>query len=103
MLASALLDRGEALIGPAEHAAGFDFGDVAWPCERLRRRFAGPALTPNLGKKGVEPAGQEQGKEGQGFGPRIDPLVATVVADEHRRARLNRMVLAVDLEKAFAG
>src|SRR6185295_277986 len=103
MRPSAFLAAGEALIRPPEHATGLDFGDVAWPREWLRRGLAGSALAPNLGKEGVEPAGHEQGKEGQGLGPGIDPLVPAVVADENRRARRHRMVLAVDVEKALAG
>src|SRR6185295_18831203 len=103
MRPSAFLAAGEALIRPPEHATGLDFGDVAWPREWLRRGLARSALAPNLGKEGVEPAGHEQGKEGQGLGPGIDPLVPAVVADENRRARRHRMVLAVDLEKALAG
>src|SRR5262245_41891881 len=103
MRGSAFLALGEVEIGPTEHGAGLDLGDVGRARKRLGSRLTGPALAADRGKESIEPAGHEQGKEGQRFRPGVDPLVPAVVADENRRTRLDRMIDAVDLKETFAG
>src|SRR5215204_5909479 len=91
-----------ALVGPAEHGPGLDFGDVLGPREWGGRRIAGPHRPADLGKEAVEPARQQDPEEGHRLVVRVEEVVPPVLVDEDRRALLERMVDAVDAGDAAA-
>src|SRR4051812_47819125 len=92
----------EAGIDPAEHGAGLDFGNVLRPRERLRRGLAGRALAADLGEELVEAARQHDDHERHRFRIRIKEVMAALNANEDRRARLKRVIDAVDTGDAPA-